>query len=347
MSSLDQPDVAAAPRSSGDRARPEVTVVVVTWERRDLVLRSLESLRAQTVPHRVVVVDNASHDGTAAAVREAHPGATVVELEENRGFAGGVVAAMDHVHTRFVALLNNDAVAEPRWLESSLAVLEDSTVAAVTAKMVLDQPGPSLINNAGVVLLPTGYGADRGLGQPDGPEFDVPAEVFAFSGGAVVMRTLAAAAVGGFAADWFLYYEDTDLSWRLRLAGWRIVFDPGSVVRHAHGASSDPSSAAFAFYTERNRLLTLWADAPLSFAVRCSARFVLTTASLSASRLRKRQVPDHAVFDSRLRLSVLRATTARLPALLLQRRGSGDRARRRALLRDWAGVESRPLAGVG
>ena len=186
----------------------------------------LDSVAAQTVACRVLVVDNASTDGTAEAVRSRFPEAQLVVLPENRGFAGGVDEAVRRVTTRFVALLNNDAVADPGWLAASLRALEDPTVAAVTSKLLLAGTAGT-VNNAGVVLLDTGYGADRGLGEPDDGRFDQAVEVFGFSGGAAVLRTLAVRAVGGFASDWFMYYEDTDLSWRLRLAGWRIVYEPG------------------------------------------------------------------------------------------------------------------------
>ena len=94
------------------------------------------------------------------------------------------------------------------------------------------------LNNAGVVLRRDGYGADRGLGAPDGPPYDTAAEVFGFSGGAALLDLAAVRAVGGFPARFFLYYEDTDLSWRLRLAGHAIGYAPGAAVRHAHSAST-------------------------------------------------------------------------------------------------------------
>ena len=319
--------------------------MVVTWQRRDLVLTCLDSLAKQTMPHRVLVVDNASTDGSCEAIEAAFPGTGIVRLPENVGFAGGVAAALSVVRTRFVALLNNDALAEPNWLRASLAAFEDPSVGAVTSKMLLAASGNEnrLVNNAGVVLLTTLYGADRGLGERDGEPYAVPAEVFGFSGGAVVLRTLAVKAVGGFADGWFMYYEDTDLSWRLRLAGWRIVYEPGAVVRHLHAASSDPSSEAFAFYNERNRLLMLLRDAPLTAAVGATVRFIVTTASLVASQAVGRHVPDAAVFRPALRMRVLRDMAARTPHTLHDRRRTPRDVSRREVLREWAGAEDRPL----
>jgi GT2 family glycosyltransferase len=345
------------PAAAGD-----VTVVVVTWQQRDLLLACLSSLARQSVAHRVLVVDNASTDGTADLVAAHFPHARILAQNSNLGFAGGVSAAMDVVDTRFVALLNNDAQADPRWLEASLVALGQPSVVAVTAKLLLAEGGGSgepgspnavtvkaggvsapTINNAGVVLLGSGYGADRGLGSPDDERFASAVEVFGFSGGAVVMRTLAVKAAGGFDAGYFMYYEDTDLSWRLRLAGWRILYAPDAVVHHLHAASSDSRSEMFAFHNERNRLLMLLADAPLGFAASRIARFALTTASLTGRRLIGRAVPDDHVFRPDLRLRVLAAVASRLPMTLRKRRRVPHRRRRAEVLREWVGVTDRPL----
>jgi len=323
-----------------------VTVVVVTWEQRDLVLVCLQSLARQTVPHRVVVVDNASTDGTAEVVAQRFPDVVILRQRSNLGFAGGVSAAMDVVDTRFVALLNNDAKADAGWLEASLVALADPSVVAVTARLLLAED-TATINNAGGVLLASGYCADRGLGSPDGEMFAYPAEVFAFCGGAVVVRTLAVKAAGGFDADYFMYYEDTDLSWRLRLAGWHIVYAPDAVVHHLHAASSDSQSEMFAFHNERNRLLMLCKDAPLGFAASRIARFALTTASLAGKRLIGRATPPDNVFRPDLRLRVLVAVVARLPMTLRKRRHVPRSARRSEVLHEWLGVTDRPLDGVG
>lgn len=322
--------------------RPDVTVVVVTWQQRDLALRCLASLAEQTVPCRVLLVDNGSTDDTSEAVLAAYPSTDVLRLPANLGFAGGVDAAMAQLRTRFVALLNNDAVADPGWLAASLDALRDPRVAAATAKLLFDD-GSGTVNNTGVVLLATGYGADRGLGLADDERFADPVEVFGFSGGAAVLRTMAVRAVGGFAAEWFMYYEDTDLSWRLRLAGWRVVYAPGALVWHRHAASSDSASAFFAFQNERNRLLMLIRNAPVRTAVGGAGRFVLTTGSLVAKRLLRRDVPPAAVFDPRLRIGVGRDVVRRLPRTLRQRRRVPRARSRGAVLSQWSGVAQRPL----
>jgi hypothetical protein len=311
---------------------PETTVLVVTWRARDLLAECLAGLRSQTVPHRLLVVDNASTDGTAALL-ESFGEARVLRMPRNLGFAGGVAAGLAAVGTPYVALLNDDAVPEPGWLAALHATRAGH--AAVTSKMLLPS---GRVNNAGVVLRADGYGADRGLGSEDGPPYDRPAPVFGFSGGAALLSTPVLREVGGFPAPFFLYYEDTDVSWRLRLAGHTVSYAPGAVVRHAHSASADQTSALFSFHNERNRLLMLIRCAPASFALRQVLRFGLTTGSLALARLRRRPLPPAPHFRTGLRLRVLASVLRLLPWALRTRRAvtrsaTRDRA---AVLREWA-----------
>jgi GT2 family glycosyltransferase len=322
-------------------ASPDVTVVVVTWQGRHLLEGCLHSLRRQTLAHRLIVVDNNSTDGTVELL-ESFPEAQVVRLPNNTGFAGGVAAAFPMVQSRFVALLNNDAVAEPSWLAMAAAYLErNQAVAAVSSRMLLVGQPPR-INNAGVVLLTNGYGADRGFGDLDGTAYDQPMEVFGASGGAAVLRTLAVKAVGGVDPRYFLYYEDTDLCWRLRLAGWRIDYCPDAVVYHQHAASSAPGSAGFAFHTERNRLLTLLRCAPAWFAGYQTFRFVVTTLSLAAKGAAGRSLPADAVFRPQTRARAL-ASALRLAPSMLGVRRTASAAGRANVLREWRGEVARPL----
>ena len=146
-----------------------VTVVVVTWNGAHLLGPCLESLAAQTIPHRVLVVDNASTDDTTGLLA-GFPAVDVVRMDTNTGFAGGAQAGLDRVNTEFAAFLNNDATAEPGWLAALLAPLDDdATVAATTSRILLAADGR--INNAGGAMTRWGAGYDRGYGEPDGPPY--------------------------------------------------------------------------------------------------------------------------------------------------------------------------------
>jgi GT2 family glycosyltransferase len=127
-----------------------------------------------------------------------------------------------------------------------------------------------VVNNVGSNLYAGGFGGDRGYLERDEGQYDEPVDVFAWCGGSVLLRPAYLQQVGLFDERFFLYYEDTDLSWRGRLLGWRYRYVPASVVRHEHAATSGEGSDLFRYFVERNRLLMLAKDAPARLAVRAA-----------------------------------------------------------------------------
>jgi GT2 family glycosyltransferase len=124
-----------------------------------------------------------------------------------------------------------------------------------------------VVNNVGSVLLPRGHVADRGFLQRDSGQFEQPEEVFAWSGTSVLLRRAYLDQVGLFDPRLFAYYEDVDLAWRGRARGWRYLYVPDSIVRHAHAATSIVGSALFDYHVERNRLLVSVKNAPAAYAL--------------------------------------------------------------------------------
>jgi GT2 family glycosyltransferase len=179
-----------------------------------------------------------------------------------------------------------------------------------------------VVNNVGSVFHLPGYGADRGYQDIDHGQYDKAQDVAMLCGAAVILRTEALQQVGDFDDDFFMYYEDTDFSWRLRAAGWRIRYTPAAVVRHLHSASSVEWSPFFTFHVERNRLLTLTKNAPTRLALRQALRFNLTTASMLrwalVQALRQRRRP--ALRPLLLRLRVTGSYLRLLPRMLARRR---------------------------
>ncbi|HEX3647940.1 MAG TPA: glycosyltransferase family 2 protein [Pseudonocardiaceae bacterium] len=313
-----------------DVAGVRSTVVVVTWRGRAHIDACLDTLARQHRPHSTLVLDNASDDGTAELVAD-HPSCpAVLRLDRNRGYAGGIAAAMAKVRTPFVAWLNDDAAPAPDWLARLEDALDADPRAAAAGAMLRTPDGA--VQSAGVGLTCDGHGADLASVGPG---------VFGFCGGAALLRTKALAAAGGVPADFFCYYEDTDTAWRLRLAGWRVLAVPGATAIHLHGASTRPGSFAFHRWNERNRLLMLVRCAPAAVAVRETVRFAAITAALPARRItRNRSGPDAVNFTVRLRLLVLAEVAARLPAGLLARWRIGRRStvHRSVVWRTWAGT---------
>jgi len=228
--------------------RPLVSVAVVSWQSRDEVLACLASLEAHApIPLQVVVVDNASTDGTVDAVRSGHPAAQVIANAENVGFARASNQAWRVTASPLVLFLNPDAEVGPGALETLVETLEARPELGVVAPRVVGPDG-SVEVSTGPDLDPRSEWKQRrlvhGVARRDPgalreaeARHSVPREPDWVSGACFLARRAALEAVSGFDEAFFLYEEDADLCRRLRGAGWRIAFEPRATIRHRKGVS--------------------------------------------------------------------------------------------------------------
>ena len=246
-----------------------VVVVVLSWNGREDTLACLRSLSEASYPRLdVVVVDNCSSDGSPEAVAAKHSAATLVRLESNRGFAGGMNAGIEAALARgadHVMLLNNDTVVERGFLEPLVEALEhDERAAAACSQIVfLDDPGE--IWYAGADFRPGRghHGTNRGYRQPRLDGTVPPSPTDRACGGAMLIRSDALSEVGVFDESLFAYAEDTDWSLRAAKRGRHVLVVPASVVRHAVSASSGgASSPDTLYYGLRNGLVVAERWAP-------------------------------------------------------------------------------------
>lgn len=224
---------------------PLVSVIVLSYNGRDLLDPCLQSLAAQTYPNReVILVDNGSNDGSAACVSERYPEVKVICAEGNLGFAGGNNLGARQARGDFIALVNNDAVAAPDWLEKMTRAFENPRVAVAMAKIYTEGTPAEYYEKNGTLNL-IGYNIMR--------VFDDPTTIFYASGCALMYRR---DVVGDepFDEDYFLYAEDVYLSWRMRLRGYEVVHVPEAVVYHKGSATAKKRSDTL-YYQTRNRLL--------------------------------------------------------------------------------------------
>ena len=211
-----------------------VDVVIPTWNARDLLAGCLEHLAAQTYePVQVIVVDNASDDGTAEMVRERFPDLRVVEMPANVGFGRAVNAGVRAGDGDVVVLVNNDVDVEPGFVDAIVAPLADPSVGMV-AGMTLMPGDTGVVDGFGIELDATlaAYNRLRGA-APDRP----PGVLAGPSGGAAAYRRTAYEQAGGFDEALFAYGEDVDLAMRMRAAGWRAAEAPDARGVHLGGAS--------------------------------------------------------------------------------------------------------------
>ncbi len=287
---------------------PFVRFVVVNYNAGDLLARCLESiLSVDWASHRreIWVIDNASTDGSievAEDLADSRDDITIVRNSTNRGFGANNQAFEDLAGIDHISLVNPDATIEPGFLRPLIdALAEDARLGGVCPKILLDQGSDEarqrIVQNAGCYVLADGNAGDIGYGQPDGPKFDQVRDVFAFCGAAAVLRTKMLEEVGGFDESHFLYYEDTELSWRAQQHGWRFRYIPAAVARHRHGASTGLNSPNATLLQLRNRLTTVARRGTRSMR----ARAVATHCGGALKSLVHRPSRDHASAELRLR----------------------------------------------
>jgi GT2 family glycosyltransferase len=247
---------------------PLASVVIPNWNGGDLIVACLESLRAQTYPRlEVIVADGASRDDSPRLVAERFPEVRLLRLDANYGFTGNVNAGLRAAGGEVLALLNNDAEAEPTWLaELVAAVLAEPRLGSCASK-ILHHHDRRTIASAGDLLGKDGLAAQRGNGQPDGEPFNRPAEVFAASGGAAAYRRAMLEDVGLFDEGFVSYLEDVDLGLRARLRGWGCRFVPTARVYHRVSATGGGKLASF--YVARNSIRLLARGFPASALRAC------------------------------------------------------------------------------
>jgi N-acetylglucosaminyl-diphospho-decaprenol L-rhamnosyltransferase len=209
-------------------------IYIPTYDGRERLGRALRSLEGQSRPADVVVVDNGSTDGTAELVHEEFAAVTLLELGENLGFGPALNRAVAEHPGDPVILLNNDAEAEPRFVEALLDAAAEG--AECVAGVLTQEAAPGLIDSAGVVADRTLMGFDYLHGEPLGAAANAP-DPLGPTGGAALYRLAAFEAAGGFDERIFLYYEDLDLALRMRAAGARCRLAAGARAVHAYSAS--------------------------------------------------------------------------------------------------------------
>ncbi len=231
-----------------------VTVVVPNWNGRRWLPGLLDSLAAQsTPPAAVVVVDNGSTDDSRTLLAE-HPAVRVIALAQNTGFAHAVNLGIAAADTPYVALVNTDVELAPDWLARTVARLDADPGAAAVATKMVSLADPQELYDAGDVLRRDGACEQRGRFHRDDGSFDTPGEVFGACAGAALYRRAALDAVGGFDPRLFAYLEDVELALKLRLAGWRCLYEP-AVARHAGGGSAHRLRGGPEFLVQRNTLV--------------------------------------------------------------------------------------------
>jgi GT2 family glycosyltransferase len=254
---------------------------------------------------------------------------SVISNPRNMGFGAAVNQAVQASSAPYLATLNDDAVAHPRWLEELVECAEANPRAGMFASQVrLSAEGlaSAVLDSAGMLIAADGTGKQRGHLRPPS-EFDDARESLFPSGSAALYRRAMLDQIGLFDESFFIYCEDVDLGLRARWAGWECVYVPGAVVDHGYSVSAGRASPLKAYYVERNRLYTIVKNFPLRNLLRAPfaslARYLWHIVSLDTGKGKTVEFRQSGHTFALLPFLVLRAHAAavlRLPRLLRERR---------------------------
>ena len=218
--------------------RKAVDVIVLSWNGMGFLERCLSSLLRQTYPHyHILVVDNASTDGSVAMVRQRFSRVEVIENDRNLGFAGGMNVGLRHAQGGIIVLLNQDTEVREDWLEWLVEAMESDERIGIVGCKLLYPDGKTLQYAGGILAYPLAIGAHRGRGELDRGQYNTKSEVDFVTGAALGLHRALLEEIGLLDEGFFFYYEDADLCFRAKEAGYRVIYMPKAVAIHHEGIS--------------------------------------------------------------------------------------------------------------
>lgn len=257
--------------------RPTACIVIVTYNGLRYLDRCLATVFQQLGEQdEVIIVDNCSTDGGPQFIREFYPAARLVENRRNCGFAAACNQGARLATGRVLVFLNQDTEVQPGWLDGLVEALDSRSDVGLTTSRLLLMSSPDRINLCGQDVHYTGLVFGRGYGKA-AASHSLPCDVDAVSGASFAISRELWERLGGFDECFFMYYEETDLSWRAHLAGYRCRYVPTSLAWHDYHRSALTETALY--YSFRNRALLLlksWS---------CGALLLLAPALLTAELL--------------------------------------------------------------
>ncbi len=255
----------------------KVSVVVPNWNGANSLPACLDSLIIQAVTHNIIVIDNGSFDNSLKILKDKYPQVELVALPSNIGFAGGVNAGITQAIEKgadYIALFNNDAIADKHWLENLIGYLDKHLKTGIVTSKILEGDG-NHIDSTGEMYTIWGLPYPRGRGERSSVIYDQDAVVFGASGAASLYRAKMLKEVGLFDKDFFAYYEDVDLSFRAQLAGWKVGYQPKALVYHQIGATTGDIKGFTTYQTMKNLPWLMWKNVPARLLLTIFPRFTL------------------------------------------------------------------------
>ncbi|RPJ03144.1 MAG: glycosyltransferase family 2 protein [Chloroflexi bacterium] len=290
------------------------SVVIPNWNGAHHLPTCLNALCAQTYPRvEVIVVDNASQDGSLALLAEQYPQVRAIALPQNQGFTGACNAGMRAAAGDYVALLNNDTEVDPGWAVAVVDAFDRHPEAGLVASKMLLFDQRDRFHTAGDLYRVDGRLVNRGVWEQDTGQYDREEYVFSACGGSAAYRRAMLGTIGLLDDDFFFSCEDMDLAWRAQLAGYRCVYVPNAIVYHRLAATGGGVTASY--YDGRNTIWILIKDYPAALWRKHAFEILRTQLDLGWQALRAWRGAA-----ARARLRGMAASLRGLPKMLRKRR---------------------------
>lgn len=230
------------------------SVVIPNWNGKKYIGKCLDSLINQSLKPHIIVVENGSIDGSLDYIKKNYPKVELVVNAKNLGFAGGVNSGIRRSIERgdsFVALFNNDAIADKNWFKSLYNEISNNSKVGIATTKLLTADG-KYIDSTGDMFTVWGLPYPRGRNEETSDKYDQLKDVFAGSGGASIYRVEMLNEIGLFDEDFFAYYEDVDISFRAQLAGWKVRYVPSAIAYHEIGKTSQKIKGFTTYHSLKN-----------------------------------------------------------------------------------------------
>jgi GT2 family glycosyltransferase len=246
----------------------KITIIIPNYNGKHFMEPCLASLDKQTCKDfRILVVDNASTDGSIEYMKEHYPDIRIIALDQNYGFSKAVNIGIRHSSTPYVILLNNDTIVDPHFIEEMKKAIEVSPrIFSVSSKMI-QMYHPDLIDSAGDLYTLIGWGVCRGAGRPVS-NYTKSDEIFSACAGASIYRRCVFNKIGYFDENHFAYLEDVDIGYRAKIYGYKNMYCPSALVQHVGSGTSGSKYNAFKVkLSARNNIYVNYKNMPLLFLI--------------------------------------------------------------------------------
>ena len=270
-----------------------LAIIVLNWNGSDDAIECVKSLAKQTLKPTIIIVDNNSSDNSVSVFEKyisihKREEITLIKNPRNLGFAGGINTGLVYARKQgfeYIGVLNPDAIADKKWCQALVDELSSQPKCGIATGILQRRNGKTL-DTTGDFYTTWGLPGPRNRDEPIENAPDKPGEVFGATGGGAIYRAAMFNDIDMFDEDFFMYYEDVDLSFRAQLAGWQVRFTPKAIAYHKVGASSKKVPGLAVYNTFKNLPLVFIKNVPGKLFWYIGLRFFLTYWLIFASAVR-------------------------------------------------------------